>query len=104
MVKEITKEEFATVVLKNSVPVVVDFWASWCGPCRMLAPVLAELEQEIPNVVFVKIDTEKYPDIASQYGIMSLPTLLVMKTGTESGRISGFKPKPHIKEDLKKLI
>ncbi len=104
MTKEITKEEFETTVLKNSKPSIVDLWASWCGPCRMLAPVIEELEGEMKDVDFFKLDTEKYADVASQLGVMSIPTLIVFKNGSEIGRISGFKPKPQLKEELENML
>ena len=104
MVKEITKEEFESKVLRNSKHAIVDLWASWCGPCRMLAPVLEELEGELKEADFFKLDTEKYADIASQLGVMSIPTLIIFKGGSEIGRISGFKPKPQLKEELQKIM
>src|SRR5204863_1323385 len=82
---------FETDVLQNDTPVLVDFWAPWCGPCRMVAPIVEELAGEYEGrVKFVKLNTDENPQVASKYGIRSIPTLLVFKGGEIAGQIVGF--------------
>jgi len=101
---ELTKDNFDKEVLKSDKPVIVDFWASWCGPCRMMAPVFEELSKEMSHAKFAKLDTEAYPEIASHYGIMSIPSLLVFKKGSEADRLMGYMPKPVLKQKIEKML
>ena len=103
MSKPVTIEEsnFDEVVLKAETPVLVDFWAPWCGPCRMVAPVVEELANEYTGKVeFAKVNVDNAPVLASSYGVMSIPTLIVFKDGKPANQVIGFKSK----DDLKKLI
>lgn len=93
MAMTITSENFQQEVLQSSVPVLVDFWASWCGPCRMLAPVVDELSQEAQGYKVGKIDIDAEPGLAQQYGILSIPTLIVFKDGQPAGQLMGVQPK-----------
>ena len=97
---ELNNENFENEVLKSDKPVVVDFWASWCGPCRMMGPIFEELSNDISDIKFAKLSTEEYGDKASEYNIMSIPTLVVFKEGKEVGRISGVMPKEDLKEKI----
>ena len=88
-----------------SVPVVVDFWAAWCGPCRMVAPVLAELaEKHAGRVKVVKVDVEENPDLGARFGARSIPLLVVMREGREVDRIVGALPGPALEARLSPLL
>ena len=93
----LTKTNFETEVLKADKPVLVDFWAPWCGPCRMLAPILAEIAEEKGNTVKVgKVNVDEEPDLAAKYGISGIPAMLLFKDGKVVGSSVGFKPKPEL--------
>ena len=98
---EVTDGTFETEVLKADKPVLVDFWAPWCGPCRMVAPVVEELSEEYSGKVkFLKLNTDDNVNTAATFGIRSIPTLLMFKGGKPVDQIVGFRPKG----DLKKVI
>jgi thioredoxin 1 len=102
---EVTDANFEGEVLKADKPVLVDFWAPWCGPCRMVAPIVEELSQEYDGKVkFVKLNTDENIQTASRYGIRSIPTLLVFKQGQPVGQIIGFRPKSDLKKRLDAVI
>ena len=95
----LTDEGFESDVLKSELPVLVDFWAPWCGPCRMLSPVVEDLAGDYEGkVVFAKVNTDENPSIPGQYDIMSIPSLLLFKGGKLVGRTVGMRPKPALKE------
>lgn len=101
MAIEITKENFEEVVLENQLPVLVDFWATWCGPCKMIGPIVEEIAEELEGKVAVgKINVDKQPELANRYGVMSIPTLLVFKNGEITNKKIGYMPKEKILEML----
>ena len=98
---EIQESNFDTVVLQSTTPVLVDFWAAWCGPCRMVAPLVEELAEEYDGkVTFAKVDVDQSPQVAGKYGIMSIPTLIIFKNGKPVSNIVGFRPKAEVKQSL----
>lgn len=94
---EVTDTDFASEVLNSDTPVLVDFWAEWCGPCRMIAPTVEEIAKEHGgNLKVVKMDIDANPVIPGRYSIMSIPTLMVFKKGEVVARMTGVKPKDQI--------
>ena len=92
----ITKENFETEVLKSAQPVLLDFWAAWCGPCRMLSPIVDEVAEERTDVKVGKVNVDEQPDLAAEFGVMSIPTLVVMKDGKAVDTRVGVQPKAAI--------
>ena len=92
----ITNENFDSEVLKAEGTVLVDFWATWCGPCRMLSPIVDEVASERPDVKVGKINVDEQPELAQQFGIMSIPTLLVFKNGEKVQESVGLIPKEKV--------
>ncbi len=98
---EIKETAFDEAVLQAKTPVLVDFWAPWCAPCRMVAPVVDELAEEYDGKVsFGKVNVDESPRIASQYGIMSIPSLILFKDGKPVSNIVGFRPRDELKKSL----
>ncbi len=103
--RDVTDSTFEQEVIKSDNPVMVDFWAPWCGPCRMVAPIVEELAEEYDGKVeFVKLNTDDNPNTAVKYGIRSIPTLLVFKGGEPVGQIVGFRPKSDLKQRLDAVV
>lgn len=100
-VLHVTKENFEQEVLKSDKPVLLDFWASWCGPCRMLAPILDELAAENPDVKVVKINTDEQMELATQFNVMSIPAIFVVKDGQVVNQTVGVQPKENLLALLK---
>lgn len=102
---EVTDTTFESEVLKNDLPTLVDFWAPWCGPCRMVAPIVQELSDEYAGKVnFVKMNTDENGGVPTKYGIRSIPSLLIFKGGELKGTIVGFRPKSDIKKRLEEAL
>jgi thioredoxin 1 len=96
-VPAVTDATFEAEVLKSATPVLVDFYATWCGPCKRLAPIVEEVAREqAGKVKVVKVDTDGSPEVAGRLGIMAVPTLVLFKGGAEAGRLMGLVPKPKI--------
>jgi thioredoxin 1 len=96
---QLSDEEFGSKVLESELPVLVDFWAPWCGPCRMLGPIVEELAGEYEGkVVFAKMNTDECPATPGQYGIMSIPSLLLFKDGELVDRAVGMRPKKALQQ------
>ncbi|MBD2246430.1 thioredoxin [Nostoc sp. FACHB-892] len=102
---QVTDSSFKQEVLDSDVPVLVDFWAPWCGPCRMVAPVVDEIsEQYKGQIKVVKVNTDENPQVASQYGIRSIPTLMIFKGGQKVDMVVGAVPKTTLASTLEKYL
>ena len=96
----ITKENFDAEVLRSAQPVLLDFWASWCGPCRMLSPIVDEVAEERGDVKVGKVNVDEQPELTGQFGVMSIPTLLVFEQGKLVRQAVGARPKASVLELL----
>lgn len=99
---KLTKENFENEI-KNS-KIIIDFWASWCGPCQMMGPVFEELSNNYDGLKFGKISTEDEPELANRFNIMGIPCLIVLENGKEIDRITGFAPKEILKQKIDSII
>ena len=104
MVQEVNESDFKKEVLNADKPVIVDSWAEWCGPCKMISPIFEELSKELTNIKFVKLNVDDNQEIASEYNIMGIPTLMVFKNGKELGRIVGAIPKEQLKSKIQSFL
>ncbi|WP_010295073.1 thioredoxin [Clostridium senegalense] len=97
---ELKEENFSSEIMNSEKPIVVDFWATWCGPCQRLAPVIKQLSHEMPDAVFAKVNVEDNSSLARQFKVMSIPTIKIIKNGEVVDTSIGYKDK----EDLKAII
>ena len=104
-VEEINKDNFDEKIMKTSTPVFVDFWAEWCGPCRMVSPIVEELSKDFNDrVKFFKINVDNNSDIAAKYGVMSIPTLIIFKNGEIVEKLIGAAQKTYYAEKLELIL
>jgi thioredoxin 1 len=102
---EITQENFEKEVLQSTLPVLIDFWAEWCAPCRMIAPIVKEISEEFNGVLKVgKVDVDSSPEIAARHRIFSIPTLLFFKEGKVVEEVVGAVPKEHLVSKVKEVV
>jgi thioredoxin 1 len=99
-VDAVSQDTFEAEVLKAPGKILVDFWAEWCGPCRMIGPVLEEMAGDHPDVRFVKLNVDEAPGVAQQYGVMNIPTVLAFEAGEVKQRVVGAMPKAKLTEEL----
>ena len=104
MLTQINSSNFDEKVIKSDLPVLIDFWAAWCGPCKLMAPVFEELSKEYEGKIeFAKLNVDENQDIVAKYGVMSIPTLVLFDKGMEVDRIVGFAPRPILKAKIEVL-
>jgi thioredoxin 1 len=105
MSKAVTDSTFETDVLRSETPVLVDFWAEWCGPCKMIAPVLEEIAKEQDGkLAIAKLNVDENPDVARRYGVLSIPTLMLFVSGVEKKRVVGFSSKRDLVAELSEFV
>ena len=97
---KLTRDNFETEVLNSTLPVLIDFYADWCGPCRMLGPVIDEIAEEATDFKVGKVNIDEQPELATKYQVMSVPTLVVIKNGEVANRVTGVTPKQKILDML----
>ncbi|MFQ3197358.1 MAG: thioredoxin 2 [Paraglaciecola sp.] len=100
----LNQQNFYKYIEKNALPVLVDFWASWCGPCQVMAPVFAKIGAQSESILFAKLETEQAQKISSDAGIRSIPTLILFNAGAEVDRISGAQAEPQLKQWIMQAI
>lgn len=104
-IKNVGEQDFKATVLDSQKPVLVDFWAVWCGPCRMVAPIVNELSEEYKEkMTFAKVNVDESPKVASSYNVMSIPTIILFKEGKPFEQVVGYRPKKDIQKVIEKVL
>ena len=101
---DITSSQFSKEVLESAIPVLVDFWAPWCGPCKMIAPTLNEIAETESDIVIGKVNVDHNQDLAKKYKVRNIPTMVIFKNGVEVGRIVGVKTKKAILNEVRNAV
>ncbi|MBW2971458.1 thioredoxin [Candidatus Woesearchaeota archaeon] len=105
MVTKLTAANFEKEVVKSDIPVIIDFFADWCGPCRMMGPVFEEVSRDYEGKLrFLKLSVEENPKVADQFGVQGIPCLVIIDRGKEAGRIVGFNPKEMLKQKIDAVL
>lgn len=101
---ELNEDNFEKEVLKSDKPVLVDFWADWCGPCKMMAPIFEKVFKEFTKIKFAKLDVQSNKSLANKYDVTGIPCLILFENGKEKDRITGYLPEEQLKEKIKAII